>query len=311
MRKLRQRQAFTLIEILVVVAIIALLISILLPSLARARAQARMVQCQVNIRTLDTAFLLYTHDNQGRLPGGCYDNNADWLGSDNDDPQHIETTRHYGTSGNRGKQPEWGTIYRKQMMRQKLAYICPDDKSYTPNMASGDSYHSYTANHLLSGAKPETLVSAHYAGKLSEATPNYNRLDHTTKMVALDGVPLITEEDEEVGLNSPTTNEGGWANTDSITNRHFKQGRMGYGNFGYMDNHVGRIQVPEVTANAAGTITPTEPNYLSANAFCVRTAGKKWISGREHFMEPNYPPKRGMYKFIDSAQPASVVGVIH
>jgi len=306
----RFRRGFTLIEILVVVAIIALLIAILLPSLARARAQARMVQCQVNVRTLTTAFLLYTHENQGRLPGGCYDNNADWLGGENDDPKHLDT-RHYGKSGIRGKQPEWGTIYRKHMMNQKLAYTCPDDKTYRPRMERGEAYHSYTANHLLSGAKPETAVGAHYAGKLTETTPNYTRLDHTTKMVALDGVPLIIEEDEEDALESPINDEGGWANTDSITNRHLKIGLKGFGNFGFIDSHVGRIEAPEVSRDAAGNITPAETNYLSANAFCMRTAGKKWISGREHFMEPNYPPTRGMYKFLDTAMPASVVGVIH
>src|SRR5262245_37548430 len=197
MRTGRPQQAFTLIEILVVVAIIAVLIAILLPSLARARAQARMVMCQTNARTLTTAFLLYTHDNQGRLPGGCYDRYADWLGSANDDPMHLET-RHYGNLGNKGRQPEWGTIYRKYMMRQKLAYTCPDDRTYRPRMDRGLSYHSFTANHLLSGALPEGVVGAHYAGRLSVTSAGYTRDDHRVKMMALSGVHLVVEEDTEV-----------------------------------------------------------------------------------------------------------------
>lgn len=311
MQTFRTRHAFTLIEVLVVVAIIALLVSILLPSLARARAQTRMMLCQTNVRTLTTAFLLYTQENQGRLPGGCYDNNADWLGSNNDDPKHIEP-RQYGNLGNKGKQPDWGTIYRKYMMNQKLAYICPDDKIKRQRMANGESYHSFTANHLLSGAKPETAVGAHYAGKLSEAAPSYDRADHTQKMIALEGVPLIIEEDEEVALNSRICDEGGFANSDSITNRHLKLGLKGYGNLGFMDSHVGRIQVPEVTADADGNnISPASSQYISANVFCIRTAGKKWISGRQHGVGPNPNNPAAMYKFLDSAKPASSAGVNH
>ncbi len=268
-----------------------------------------MTQCQINARTLTTAFLLYTHDNQGRLPGGCYDNNADWLGGDNDDPNHLDT-RHYGKSGIRGKQPEWGVIYRKYMMKQKLAYTCPDDKTYRPRMDRGESYHSFTANHLLSGAKPEDLASAHYANRLTASTPSYTRDDHRQKMTALSGVPLIIEEDPEVALESTANDEGGWANSDSIANRHLKQGLWGYGDMSFTDGHVGRILVPEVSRTAAGAITPAETNYISANAFCIHTAGQKWISGRQHGAVPN-PNNPGMYKFVDSAKPASSVNIIH
>ncbi|MFA7237146.1 MAG: prepilin-type N-terminal cleavage/methylation domain-containing protein [Phycisphaeraceae bacterium] len=59
---------FTLVELLVVVAIIALLIAILLPSLNKARAAARGVVCLANIRQIDTALLSYTIDNNNWLP---------------------------------------------------------------------------------------------------------------------------------------------------------------------------------------------------------------------------------------------------
>ena len=50
LRGVRQINGFTLIEVLVVVAIIALLVAILLPSLKRAREQARFALCGSNIK---------------------------------------------------------------------------------------------------------------------------------------------------------------------------------------------------------------------------------------------------------------------
>lgn len=61
-------RAFTLIEILVVVAIIALLISILLPSLSRARAQAKNVACRANLHDLGQTFLIYADQSKNFFP---------------------------------------------------------------------------------------------------------------------------------------------------------------------------------------------------------------------------------------------------
>lgn len=65
----RRHSGFTLIEILVVVAIIALLISILLPSLRGAREQARRTLCATNLRTIGHATYYYTQAHRDYYPG--------------------------------------------------------------------------------------------------------------------------------------------------------------------------------------------------------------------------------------------------
>lgn len=62
------RHAFSLIELLVVVAILSTLAGMLFPALARARAHAQRQSCVANLRQLSMALTLYAQDFDENLP---------------------------------------------------------------------------------------------------------------------------------------------------------------------------------------------------------------------------------------------------
>ncbi len=79
----RPRLGFTLIEMLLVVAIISLLISILLPSLKRSSNSAQATKCESNIRLLLVGYQNYAKENGRKIMGSNTGDAHDWLGDGN------------------------------------------------------------------------------------------------------------------------------------------------------------------------------------------------------------------------------------
>jgi general secretion pathway protein G len=63
-----RHSGFTLIELIVVVAIIAILAAILIPNFLHARAEAASASCEGNLKQIATALQEYAVDNGGQYP---------------------------------------------------------------------------------------------------------------------------------------------------------------------------------------------------------------------------------------------------
>lgn len=70
-KKTRQKNSFTLIELLIVITIIAVLAAMLLPALKGARDKAKVAVCQGNLKQIGLAMLMYAQDNDDYFPSSA------------------------------------------------------------------------------------------------------------------------------------------------------------------------------------------------------------------------------------------------
>lgn len=142
----KQKAGFTLIEVLVVVAIIALLVAILLPSLARAREQARGLVCKSNQKQITYGMVLY-HTEHKRLPGtqslfyangtwpipeipNIKQHNPVWDGAIGGYPQYENDPDYLRDV------PRRGDIFK--YTRDEKLYLCPAQKKGKPQHPDTD-----------------------------------------------------------------------------------------------------------------------------------------------------------------------------
>lgn len=95
------RPGFTLVELLVVVAIIGMLIGMLLPAVQGARESARRTHCMSNLKQIGLGLQLH-HDVRKRFPSGAlaYSNNGTLVSPTGSEPGRTSVTGGWG----------WGTF---------------------------------------------------------------------------------------------------------------------------------------------------------------------------------------------------------
>jgi prepilin-type N-terminal cleavage/methylation domain-containing protein/prepilin-type processing-associated H-X9-DG protein len=200
------KRGFTLVEVLVVIAIVLLLVAMVLPVARSVRAAAKRAVCASNMRQLYTGFALYAHDNRSSIPYvdasanpvGMRGGQVDWIG--------------YWVGVK--DMPKGGTLW--PYMNEVKVYKCPEDTGWR-----GD-WHIWT---------PKPGVHSY-----SVPVPRECKLLNTAETIKA----LLVDESQA------TINDGGFTTTwDSLSSRHrlsgwAKQTRAGAGgNILFCD---GRVQ---------------------------------------------------------------------
>ena len=140
----REKRNFTLVELLIVIAIIAILASLLLPALAKAREKATGIQCVNNLKALSTAMQNYASDNGDMIPYFMQGSvNILW-------PYFLLGPNPKYRSGKDPYTDSW-THPPKGMYIDRASYLCPSMPGDHP-LTGNANWWEYTPSYGLNGA---------------------------------------------------------------------------------------------------------------------------------------------------------------
>jgi len=270
------RQAFTLIEVLVVVAIIALLVAVLVPVLSRARDQGRSVACRSNVNQLMKGMSGYIAEQNGfpgthslfflqALFGASWPRNSGvtWDGAQ-DKLQGLTyapayTKPHHLDPEFIADVPKKGTLFK--YIRQERVYTCPMDvpgeAQDTPLGGGGNGRLSYSLNAYVGYKTPENLQAFTYvADSLNNPLPGRQAMRSFTagqRVVFSPGRFMTVFEEHPFYHMNTSFPEGNFNGLDRIATRHMptadsKGGQPGgRASIAFLDGHVESRTYPAKT----------------------------------------------------------------
>lgn len=182
-RRVAVARGFTIVDLLVTMAVIAVLISILSPSLSGVRESARQVVCRSNVRQIGLGLWMYARENAELLPSSV---NAPGLANSN--PWQTNTLRlspaPAGTSGWDGL----GRLYIEEYLPAPKLFYCPSH----------------------SGANPYSVFELRWAGHPGEISCNYQfRASGPTRVAATSGMPVrMTQRLDSIASSAAIVADG-------------------------------------------------------------------------------------------------------
>jgi prepilin-type N-terminal cleavage/methylation domain-containing protein/prepilin-type processing-associated H-X9-DG protein len=190
-------RAFTLIELLTVIAIIGILAAILIPVVGSVRESARSSACISNLRQIGLTLFLYSDDHNETLPAPNGGNGLFWSLALND---YLGTT-----PGPRGEQ------------RDHEIFICPSaDYSNSSLMDAGRTY-SFSAAGLGGNANGVLGSTVYGARKLSQIS------NHTTTILVVEGKERDDQGRALAGMNwNRITHDIGASSPQAAPNLDFR-----------------------------------------------------------------------------------------
>ncbi|MDH7601096.1 MAG: prepilin-type N-terminal cleavage/methylation domain-containing protein [Armatimonadota bacterium] len=204
---LRARFGFSLIELLVVVAIIAVVVAVMVPIVTTAKESARQTKCASNLKQLISAWTLYADDNSGRACPSYY---FDW----NTNTEYAwDFVLRWSSSP-----PDYTFGLLARYTKNHQINSCP---SFVGN-GWGRPYTGYAYNTTYIGGDPAVGIPPCFVGQIARPS---------RKVVFADG-----------GFGNPVSAQNFLrAPSDPLFSAgkvHFRHG--GFANIAYADGHVAR-----------------------------------------------------------------------
>jgi prepilin-type N-terminal cleavage/methylation domain-containing protein len=183
-----KRRGFTLIEMLIVIAIIAILMAILLPVFATARERARRATCEGNLHDIYQALQMFRKDTLG-FPPGLWDTSSTTQTAILDSSQmanyHVlggapATTKPEGLWILLGVADQSNNVVVPQYLTSDDSLHCPDNPQTNPAVQSTQTtvgYDNYDGPDLFALSQGMDLLRAVQTYGLSRFAPGTNAGD--------------------------------------------------------------------------------------------------------------------------------------